>query len=146
MAKAPYQPPSQSIAGQTVDSLFLLALVFEALFAPLYLGLAGGGKTALEFKDQTWSGWNQNAVMQAQWEKLGYTEGAKIIEKKPDGTEEVTGNATSAGDLIASRFDYSFDPVWLAITALVVVLYFFIVFHWSAKEYRDVIDEKFNNR
>lgn len=148
MAKAPYEPPKQSISGQTIDSLFLLALVFAALFAPLYLGLAGGGKTSVEFKDQTWVGWNQNATMQAQWEKLGYTEGAKIIEQKPDGTEEVTGNATSAGDLIAARFDYTFDPMWLAITALVVIAYFYIVivFHWSAKEYRDVIDEKFNNK
>jgi hypothetical protein len=116
MAKAPYQPPKQSLLGQTIDSVFLLALVFAALFAPLYLRLAGGGKTALEFKDATWAGWGQNATMQAAWEKLGYTEGAK--------TEE---NASSAADLIASRFVY-------------------IVFHWSAKEYRDVIDEKFNNK
>lgn len=141
MAKAPYEPPKQSLAGQTIDSLFLLALVFAALFAPLYLGLAGGGKTALEFKDPTWTGWNQNATMQAQWEKLGYTEGAKVT--KDDGTVE---NGSSAADLVASRFDYAFDPLWLAITALVVAAYFFIVFHWSKKEYQDVIDEKFNNR
>ncbi len=146
MAKKRYEPPQQSIAGQTIDSLFLLALVFATLFAPLYLGLAGGGKTSLEFKDQTWAGWGQNPAMQAQWEKLGYTDGAKVVTKKEDGTEEVTGNATSAVDLVSSRFDYSFDPLWLAITALVVILYFYIVFHWSAKEYRDVIDEKFNNK
>ena len=135
MAKAPYQPPKQSAFGQAFDTLFLLALVMLALFVPLYLGLAGGGKTTLELKDTTWQGMGQNATMQAQWEKLGFTPGAK--------TEQ---NSTSAAELISSRFDYTFEPVELGLTALVVLAYFFIVFHWSRKEYRDVIDEKFNNK
>jgi hypothetical protein len=135
MAKTPYQPPKQSALGQTFDSLFLLALVMAALFVPLYLGLAGGGKTTLELKDTSWQGMGQNATMQAQWEKLGFTPGPK--------TEE---NASSAAELIATRFDYAFNPVELVLTALVVLAYFFIVFHWSRKEYRDVIDEKFNNK
>ena len=125
MAKPRYQPPQQSKLGQVIDSLFLLALVFLALFAPLYLGLAGGGKTAIEFAEKTWAGMGQNETMAAQWEKLGYT---------PE----------SAADLIASRFDYSFSPLELLITALVVIAYFYILFHWSKKEYKDVIDEKFN--
>jgi hypothetical protein len=135
MAKTPYKPPTQSAIGQTFDTFFLLALVMAALFVPLYLGLAGGGKTMLELKDTTWAGMGQNATMQAQWEKLGFTPGPK--------TEE---NATSAAELIAARFDYAFDPVELAVTALVVLGYFFIVFHWSRKEYRDVIDERFNGK
>jgi hypothetical protein len=141
MAKTPYQPPQQSRLGQTFDTLFLLALVLASLFVPLYLGLAGGGKTTVELKDQTWAGMNQNATMQAQWEKLGFRDGpaadpetAKTEEKKP------------ASDLIASRFDYAFEPFEVALTALVVIAYFFIVFHWSKKEYRDVIDERFNNK
>ena len=32
------------------------------------------------------------------------------------------------------------------LTALLVIAYFYIVLHWSKKEYRDVIDEKFNNK
>jgi hypothetical protein len=135
MARAPYQPPKQSLLGQTFDTLFLLALVMASLFVPLYLGLAGGGKTTIEMKDTTWQGMGQNATMQAQWEKLGFTPGAK--------TEE---NATSAAELIATRFDYTIDPLELAVTALIVIAYFFIVFHWSRKEYREVIDEKFNNK
>jgi hypothetical protein len=135
MAKAPYQPPKQSLLGQTFDTLFLLALVMAALFVPLHLGLAGGGKTTIELKDTTWAGMSQNATMQAQWEKLGFTDGPK--------TEE---NPTSAAELIATRFDYAFDPLELGLTALVVLAYFFIVFHWSKKEYRDVIDERFNNK
>ena len=67
----------------------------------------------------------QNATMQAQWEKLGYT-------------------AETAHDLIASRFDYSFSVPALALTALVVIVYFVFVFRLSAKEYKDVISERFD--
>jgi hypothetical protein len=123
--KPPYQPPQQSKLGQVIDCFFLLGLVFLALFAPLYLGLAGGGKTTIDFADKTWSGLGQNATMSAQWEKLGYT---------PE----------TAADLISSRFDYSFSVTELLITAIVVIAYFYILFHWSRKEYKDVIDEKFN--
>ena len=84
--------------GQIVDCLFLLGLVFLALFAPLYLGLAGGGKSKIEFAEKTWDGMGQNATMVAQWEKLGFT---------PE----------SAADLIASRFDYAFSVWGLVITA-----------------------------
>ncbi|MEZ5827101.1 MAG: hypothetical protein R3D30_13930 [Hyphomicrobiales bacterium] len=123
--KQPYKPPQQSMLGQVIDSLFLLGLVFVALFAPLYLGLAGGGHTTIDFADKTWSGLGQNETMAAQWEKLGYT---------PE----------SAAELISSRFDYSFSLTALLVTAIVVVGYFYILFHWSKKEYKDVIDEKFN--
>ena len=125
MAKPRYEPPQQSKLGQVIDSLFLLALVFLALFAPLYLGLAGGGKTTIDFSEKTWAGLGQNETMAAQWEKLGYT---------PE----------SAAELIASRLDYAFSPFELLITAIVVIAYFYILFHWSKKEYKDVIDEKFN--
>ena len=123
MAKTPYQPPEQSKLGQLIDTLFLLVLVIAALFAPVYFGLAGGGKTTLDMPDKSWGGLGQNATMQAQWEKLGYT---------PD----------TAHDLIATRFDYSFSLPALIITALVVIAYFFFVFRWSKKEYKDVISER----
>lgn len=125
MAKTPYQPPLQSKLGQLIDTLFLLALVVATLFVPVYLGLAGGGKTTLDVPEKTWAGLGQNATMQTQWEKLGYT---------PE----------SAHDLIATRFDYSFSIPALAITALVVIAYFAFVFRWSKKEYRDVISERFD--
>lgn len=131
MAKAPYRPPVQSRLGQIFDTLFLLALVLATLFAPLYLGLAVSGKTTVELTDTTWAGMNQNATMQAQWEKLGFT----------DGTEVKNGRRP-ASELIATRYDYNFKG--LATSALVVVAYFFIVFYWSKKQYREVIDERFN--
>jgi hypothetical protein len=125
MAKTPYQPPIQSKFGQLIDSLFLLILVIAALFAPVYFGLAGGGKTTLDIPEKTWAGLGQNATMQAQWEKLGYT---------PEAAHE----------LIATRFDYSFSVPALAVTAFVVIAYFLFVFRWSKKEFKDVISERFD--
>ena len=128
MSDSKYIPPEQSAFGQFFDSLFLLGLVLVALFAPLYLGLAGGGKTELAVADKTtWAGLGQNAVQQTQWEKLGFT---------PD----------TAASLITSRFDYSFNLVELIITALVVVGYFILLFRFSEGEYHDVINERFGDK
>lgn len=41
---ARYQPPTQSAVGQVFDSIFLMVLVFLALWLPLKLGLAGAAK------------------------------------------------------------------------------------------------------
>jgi hypothetical protein len=128
MANSHYEPPKQSVLGQLFDSFFLLVLVFVALFAPLYLGLAGGGKTELAVADKTtWAGLGQNAVQQAQWEKLGMT---------PE----------SAAGMITSRFDYTFDVTALAVTAIVVIGYFLLLFRFSKIEYRDVIEERFGKK
>lgn len=134
MRKKRYQPPVQSWIGQVFDTLFLLALVLASLFAPLYLGLVGSGKYTVELSDTSWAGMKQNATMQAQWEKLGYTDGTEV----KDGRQP-------ASALIATRFNYNFSFVELGISTLVVVAYFIIVLHWSRKQYRDVIDEHFDN-
>lgn len=135
MAKKPYQPPVQSWVGQVFDTLFLLALVLASLFAPVYLGLVGSGKYTVELTDTSWAGMKQNATMQAQWEKLGYTDGTEV----KDGRQP-------ASTLVATRFNYNFSLVELGISTLVVIAYFIIVLHWSRKEYRDVIDEHFDSR
>lgn len=128
MANSHYEPPKQSAFGQFFDSLFLLVLVVAALFAPLYLKLAGGGKVDLPVADKTtWAGLGQSAVQQAQWEKLGLT---------PD----------TASAMITSRFDYSFSVWELAITAIVVIGYFALLFAFSRTEYREVIEERFGKR
>ncbi|HRN87661.1 hypothetical protein [Hyphomicrobium sp.] len=134
MARKRYQPPVQSWIGQVFDTLFLLALVLASLFAPVYLGLVGSGKYTVELSDTSWAGMKQNATMQAQWEKLGYT----------DGTEVKDGRQPAA-PLIATRFNYNFSFIELGISTLVVIAYFIIVLHWSRKEYREVIDEHFDN-
>ncbi|MGO4685356.1 hypothetical protein [Hyphomicrobium sp. 2TAF46] len=128
MEKPHYEPPKQSAFGQLFDSLFLLILVFAALFTPLYLKLAGGGKIDMSVADKsTWAGLGQNAVQAAQWEKLGF---------HPD----------TAAPLITSRFDYSFSPLELAITAIVVIGYFMLLFAFSKKEYIEVIEERFGKK
>ena len=48
--------------------------------------------------------------------------------------------------MITSRFDYSFDPLSLAITAAVVIGYFLLLFRFSEVEYRDVISERFGEK
>lgn len=128
MEKPHYEPPKQSAFGQLFDSLFLLVLVFAALFTPLYLKLAGGGKTDLALADtKTWEGLGQNAVQQAQWVKLGLT---------PE----------TAAPMITSRFDYSFSMVELVITAVVVIGYFALLFAFSKREYREVLEERFGRK
>jgi hypothetical protein len=127
MAQQTYEPPKQSTAGQIIDALLILVLVVASLFAPVWLQLAGGAKTALTFAEKTWAGLGQTPEMQAIWEKLGF---------KPETAEPI----------IAARFDYSFSVTALIITALVVIAYFVIVVRLSDKEYREVIDERFGEK
>jgi hypothetical protein len=128
VANSHYEPPKQSIFGQLIDSLFLLVLVLGALFAPLYLKLAGGGKVDLAVADKTtWAGLGQSAAQQAQWLKLGFT---------PD----------TAAPLIVSRFDYTFNTVELAVTIVAIVGYFVLLFIFSRSEYREVIEERFGRK
>lgn len=124
MAKI-YEPPKQSGIGQVFDAVILLVLVYAVLFAPLVMGLTGGGTVVQEPEEMTWEALGQNAVMQAQWEKLGYT-------------------VEDAAPLITEKFDYTIDPLMLGITAAVIVGYFIFMFVMSAKEYRQVIAEKFD--
>jgi hypothetical protein len=127
MSTKPYRPPEQSKAGQIFDSVFLLALVYVVLFAPLVLGLTGGGTTTKTVEQPTWEALGQNETMAAQWEKLGYT---------PE----------TAAEIITTRFDYSINPLALIITALVIFGYFFFVIRFSDREYREVIDERFGRK
>ncbi|MGQ3488346.1 hypothetical protein [Roseovarius pacificus] len=120
-----YEPPKQSKLGQLFDSAFLLVLVYVALFIPLILGLTGAGSTTQIPEEVNWDTLGQNPTMQAQWEKLGYT---------PD----------SAAEIISTRFDYTINPILLAITAIVIIGYFVFLVKVSDKEYREVIREKFD--
>ena len=135
-----YEPPQQSIGGQFFDVIFLLALVFGALFLPIWLKIAvpsrveklpdGVAYQAAADGTKTWTGltWEklgQNPTMQAQWEKLGYTK-------------------ESAADIITQPFDYTIDTVGVVVTAVVIVGYFFFMLVLSEKEYKQVIAEKFD--
>jgi hypothetical protein len=120
-----YVPPEQGHGGQIVDSVFILLLVFGALFLPIQLGLTGGGTKIEAPSTLTWDTLGQNRAMQEQWEKLGYT---------PE----------TAAPFITERFDYTIKPAWFFITFVVIAGYFVFLFRHSEKEYREVIREKFD--
>lgn len=120
-----YVPPEQGRAGQIVDSVFILLLVFGALYLPIQLGLTGGGTVIKAPPVLTWETLGQNPTMQEQWEKLGHT---------PE----------TAAPFITERFDYTIKPAPFFITLVVIAGYFVFLFRHSEKEYREVIREKFD--
>ena len=124
-----YVPPKQGLVGQVFDSLFILVLVYLSLYLPLIFKKAdvAAAAGAAEVVKPTWASLNLSPVVQQQWEKLGY-------------------DAEKAAALISNKFDYTIDPIWLIITAVVIVGYFFFVIKISDKEYREVIAEQFGDR
>jgi hypothetical protein len=125
-AMARYVPPRQSKLSQLLDVAVLLAMTFGALYAPLYLGLAGGTKTVPEIVDPTWESLNQNATQVAQYEALGFT------------------NPADVAPIILARYDYGFSWLALVLTFLVVIGYYVMMLRFSDREYREVIAEKFD--
>ena len=122
---AHYQPPKQGKASQLADVIVLVVLTVGALFAPLWLGMAGAPETgAAPPADATWEALGQNAAQAAKYEALGYT---------PE----------TAHDLILARFDYSFSVGALVVMIAVILLYYFLILRFSEVEYREVISEKF---
>lgn len=79
------------------------------------------------FENLTWEALGQNAVMQGQWDKLGY-------------------DIQAAAEAITKRYDYSFDWLWLILTLAAVGGYFLYLVRQSDREYRQVIAEKFGER
>jgi hypothetical protein len=125
---AKYTPPEQSKGMQIVDIAFVVAAIFLALWLPLQAGWAGISRAIVKIENPTWELLGQTPVQVEQWNKLGYAD------------------AASAHDIIQNKFDYSIDWVQLLIMTAVLVGYFVFLFVASDKEYRDVIDEKFNDK
>jgi hypothetical protein len=136
----PYTPPKQSIGGQFFDVGFLLALVFGALFLPIWLNIAApsrveklpagvsyvtGADGAKKWSGVTWEKLGQNPTMQGQWKKLGYDENA-------------------AAAIITQPFDYTIDVFGVIATAIVIGAYFIFLMFVSEREYKQVIAEKFD--
>src|ERR1700753_3888620 len=136
-----YVPPKQPVPGQLFDVALLLALVFIALFLPIWLGIAvpsrveklpagvsytlKADKTTKVWKGLTWEKLGQNPTMQAQWIKLGYTK-------------------ERAADIITQPFAYTIDVGGVAITGIVILGYFLFMLFISRREYKQVIAEKFD--
>ena len=123
-----YEPPKQGWFGQIFDSLFVLAVLYLSLMLPLLFkakeAASAAAGAAVEAVKPTWESLQLSPVVQEQWEKLGY-------------------DAEKAAALINTRFDYTIDPLWLAITAALLIGYFVFMLKVSDKEYREVIAEKF---
>lgn len=125
---AKYTPPDQSKAMQWFDIAFVVAAIFFALWFPLYMGWAGISKVLEKIDNPTWEALKQTPAQVEQWVKLGYAD------------------AAAAHDLIQNKWDYSINWLQLAVLTVALVGYFVFLFKASDKEYRDVINEKFNGK
>jgi vacuolar-type H+-ATPase subunit I/STV1 len=125
---AKYTPPEQSKGMQVFDIAFLVVAIFAALWLPLKAGWAGASKSIDVVANPTWETLGQTPAMVEQWNKLGYAD------------------AASAHDVIQNHFHYNIDWLQLVLMAAVVIGYFIFLFKASDREYRDVIDEKFNGK
>ena len=122
---AHYVAPKQNMASQLVDVVVLVVLTVGALFAPLWLGLAGAAKSvATPVENPTWETLGQTPAQAAKYEALGY-------------------DPASAHDLILARFDYSFSWGSLILMAVIIIGYFFMMMRLSEQEYKEVSNEKF---
>ncbi len=125
---AKYIPPEQSRIMQIVDIAFVVAAIFLALWLPLQAGWAGVSRAIVKIENPT-------------WELLGQTP-AQVAKSNAHGFAD----AAAAHDIIQNKFDYSIDWTQLILMTAVLVGYFVFLFMASDKEYREVIDEKFNNK
>ena len=125
---AKYIPPEQSKAMQIVDIAFVVAAIFLALWLPLQAGWAGVSRAIVKIENPTWELLGQTPAQVTQWNALGFAD------------------AAAAHDIIQNKFDYSIDWMQLIIMSAVLIGYFVFLFVASDKEYRDVIDEKFNDK
>jgi hypothetical protein len=125
---AKYTPPEQSKEMQWFDIAFVVAAIFLALWLPLQAGWAGVSRAIVKIENPTWEALGQTPAQVAQWVKLGYAD------------------AAAAHDIIQNKFDYTIDWLQLIIMAAVLIGYFVFLFKASDKEYREVIDEKFNGK
>ena len=125
---AKYIPPEQSKAMQIFDIAFVVAAIFLALWLPLKAGWAGVSRAIIKIDNPTWEALGQSPAQVAQWNKLGFAD------------------AAAAHDIIQNKFDYTIDWMQLLIMSAVLIGYFVFLFMASDREYRDVINEKFNDK
>jgi hypothetical protein len=125
---AKYTPPEQSKGMQIFDTVFLVGAIFLALWLPLKAGWVGVSKSIEPIANPTWESLKQSPAMVEQWVKLGFAD------------------AAAAHDIIQNKFDYTIDWTQLILMTAVLVGYFVFLFKASDQEYRDVINEKFNEK
>lgn len=131
--RSPYEPPKQSMRGQFVDALLILALVFGALFATTYVTNAGddGAATGQETV-QPLSQLDLTAAERQQY--------AKMIDAGMADLESVN-EAVRANNASLDKYDIAIFPL-IAVFGI-LILYLAFVYRVSFREYREVINEKF---
>lgn len=131
---APYEPPRQSLRGQLVDAVFILALLFATLFVSTYVlslqagGAAGGG------------GGQPRPVSELPISSAEKQQFQKMIDA---GMVDLQAVNDSVAANRASVDKYAFSVLSLVVTAAIIVAYMVFVYRLSFKEYREVIEEKF---
>ena len=130
----PYEPPRQSLRGQLVDAVFILALLFATLFVSTYVlslqagGAAGGG------------GGQPRPVSELPISSAEKQQFQKMIDA---GMVDLQAVNDSVAANRASVDKYAFSVLSLVVTAAIIVAYMVFVYRLSFKEYREVIEEKF---
>lgn len=131
---APYEPPRQSLRGQLVDAVFILALLFATLFVSTYVlslqagGGAGGG------------GEQPRPVSELPISSAEKQQFQKMIDA---GMVDLQAVNDSVAANRASVDKYAFSVLSLVVTAAIIVAYMVFVYRLSFKEYKEVIEEKF---
>ena len=131
-ARAPYQPPQQSVRGQLLDAAVVLVLIFVTLFATTYLTEAA----------ETPSGDPRPLA------ELPLTPGERVQYQKmiDSGTADLATIAASVEANQPSADKYDIDVLALLGTAALLAVYLGFVYRVSSREYREVIEEKFGPR
>lgn len=131
---APYEPPQQSLRGQLVDAVFILALLFATLFVSTYVlslqaGGAAGGDAA-----------GPRPVSELPISSAEKQQFQKMIDA---GMVDLQAVNDSVAANRASTDKYAFSVLSLIVTAAIIIAYMAFVYRLSFKEYREVIEEKF---
>ena len=113
---------------QVVDIVFVVVAIFVALWLPLQAGLAGVPSAIDKIDESDLGSARPERRRRSSWEKLGFAD------------------AAAAHDIIQNKFDYTINWVALIIMVVVIIGYFVFLFRASDQEYREVIDEKFNDK
>jgi predicted PurR-regulated permease PerM len=132
---AKYNAPEQSKFMQFFDIAFVVVAIFLALWLPLKAGWTGVERNIEKIDNPTWEALKQTPVQIEQWKKVLAANGVA------DGDM-----LQKAHNIIQNKFDYSIDWLQLVIMGVILIGYFVFLFMASDKEYREVIDEKFNGK
>lgn len=124
-----YEPPKQSVGGQLLDAVVVLALIFVTLFATTYI-------TSAE---------DESTTETRPLAELPLTPGERTQYQKMIDAGVADLPTISAGVEANQPSDdkYEIDVLALLGTVVLLALYLGFVYRVSAREYREVVEERF---